>query len=72
MVRQKVQKLYFQSQFSMSKINRIFSKENSFKNINSADHFLLFFFFFKFKPNLLRTDAPRILKTACTLKRTKS
>ena len=40
-VRQKVPKSYFQSQFSMSKINGIFSKtKNSFKNINLGDHFL--------------------------------
>ena len=41
----KVPKLYFQSQFSMSKINRIFQKKNSFKNINSEEHFLLKTFF---------------------------
>ena len=40
MVRQKVPKWYFQGQFSMSKIDRIFSKKNSFKNINLGDHFL--------------------------------
>ena len=45
MIRQKVPKLYFQSQFSMSKINRIFSKKNSFKNINLGDHFLAKTFF---------------------------
>ena len=39
MVCQKVPKLYFQSQFSMSKIDRIFSKKKSFKNINLRDHF---------------------------------
>ena len=38
---QKVPKLYFQSQFSMSKINWIFSS----KNINLGDHFLLKTFF---------------------------
>ena len=37
---QKVPKLYFQSQFSMSKIDGIFSKKKSFKNINLGDHFL--------------------------------
>jgi len=31
MVRQKVWKSYFQSQFSMSKINGIFSKKNHFR-----------------------------------------
>ena len=31
-------KLYFQSQFSMSKINWIFSKKKSFKNINLGDN----------------------------------
>ena len=40
MVRQKVPKSYFQSQFSMSKIDGIFSKKKSFKNINLGDHFL--------------------------------
>ena len=40
MVRQKVLKSYFQSQFSKSKIDRICSKKNSFKNINLGDHFL--------------------------------
>ena len=36
---QKVPKLYFQSQFSMSKIDGIFSKQkNSFKNINLGNH----------------------------------
>ena len=39
MVHQKVSKSYFQSQFFMSKIYRIFLKENSFKNINLGDHF---------------------------------
>ena len=39
MVRQKVSKLYFQSQFSMSKIDGIFSKKKSFKNINLGDIF---------------------------------
>ena len=38
--RQKVPKSYFQSQFSMSKINGIFSKNNAFKNINLGDHFV--------------------------------
>ena len=41
-VRQKVQKLYFQSQFLMSKINGFFfEKKISLKNINLEDHFLL-------------------------------
>ena len=40
MVRQKVPKSYFQSQFSMSKIDGIFFKKKSFKNINLGDHFL--------------------------------
>ena len=39
MVRQKVPKSYFQSQFSMSKIDGNFSKKN-FKNINLGDHFI--------------------------------
>ena len=39
-VGQKVPKSYFQGQFSMSKINGIFSKKTSFKNINLGDHFL--------------------------------
>ena len=38
MVHQKVPKLYFESQFYMSKINGIFSKKNSFSNINSVEH----------------------------------
>ena len=45
MVRQKVPKSYFQRQFSMSKINEIFSKKNSFKNINLGDHFFKKTFF---------------------------
>ena len=36
---QKVPKLYFQSQFSMSKINRIVSKKKSSKNMNFGDHY---------------------------------
>ena len=44
-VRQKVPKLYFQSQFWMSKINRIFSKKKLSKNTNLGDHYLLNFFF---------------------------
>ena len=40
-VRQKVPKSYFQSQFWMSKINRIFSKKKLSKNINLGDHYLL-------------------------------
>ena len=42
---QKVPKLYFQSQFWMSKINQIFSKKKLSKNINLGDHYLLIFFF---------------------------
>ena len=34
---QKMPKSYFQSQFCMSKINKKFSKQNSFKNINSHE-----------------------------------
>ena len=45
MVRQKVPKLYFQSQFSMSKIDGIFSKKKSFKNINLGDNFKKKLFF---------------------------
>ena len=44
---QKVPKLYFQSQFWMSKINQIFSKKNLSKNINLGDHNLLKTFFSK-------------------------
>ena len=36
---QKVPKWYFQGQFSMSKIDGIFSKKKSFKNINLGDNF---------------------------------
>ena len=36
---QKVPKSYFQSQFWMSKIDRIFSKNNLSKNINLGDHY---------------------------------
>ena len=35
----KVSKPYFQGQFSMSKIDGIFSKKKSFKNINLGYHF---------------------------------
>ena len=42
---QKVPKSYFQSQFSMSKIDGIFTKKNSFKNMNLGDHFLEKLFF---------------------------
>ena len=45
-VRQKVPKSYFQSQFSVSKINGIFSKKKSFKNINLGDHFFVKNFIF--------------------------
>ena len=38
-VHQKVPKLYFQGQFSMSKMDGIFSKKKSFKNINLGDNF---------------------------------
>ena len=44
-VRQKVPKWYFQSQFWMLKINRIFSKKKISKNINLGDHYLLKTFF---------------------------
>ena len=44
---QKVPKSYFQSQFWMSKIDRIFSKKNLSKNINLGDHYLLNTFFSK-------------------------
>ena len=60
-------KLYFQSQFSMSKINQIFSKKISSKNINLGDHFLLKTFFSrlnfwttllsKIRPNFCRPHA---------------
>jgi hypothetical protein len=36
----KVPKLYFQSKFSMSKIDGIFSKKFFFKDMNLGDHFL--------------------------------
>ena len=39
-------KIVFLSQFSMSKINRIFQKRISSKNINLGDHFMLKSFFF--------------------------
>ena len=64
MVFQKVPKLYFQSQFLMSKIK--------FKNINLGDHFLYKHFFLtsilepiyfrKLCPKFWRTGAPCILK----------
>ena len=38
-VRRKVPKSYFQSEFSMSKIDGFFSKKKLFKNINLGDHF---------------------------------
>ena len=70
MVLQKVPKSYFQRQFSMSKINGIFSKKNSFKNINLGDQRRRFFsnfnfwttLFSKFMPKFWRTGAP------CTFK----
>ena len=46
-VRQKVPKSYFQSQFWMSKINRIFSKKILSQNINLGDHYLLKTFIFQ-------------------------
>ena len=68
-VRQKVPKSYFQDQFSMSKINRIFSKKKSFQNINLGAQFLLktvfprlnFWttLFSKIMPIFLWTDIPR-------------
>ena len=44
---QKVPKLYFQSQFWMSKINQIFSKKKLSKNTNLGDRYLLKTFFSK-------------------------
>ena len=44
---QKVPKFDFQSQFSMSKMIRIFLNFFSLKNINLGDHFLLLTFFDK-------------------------
>ena len=41
-----MRKLHFQSQLWMSKINRISSKTNSFKNIDLGDQFLEKNFFF--------------------------
>ena len=38
-VGQKVPKSFFQSQFSVSKIDGIFLKKKLFKNINLGDHF---------------------------------
>ena len=69
-VHQKVPKSYFQCQFSMSKINRIFSKKKSFKNsINLGYNFLLKIFFSrlnfwttllaKIMANFWWTDIPR-------------
>ena len=43
---QKVPKLYFQSQFWMSKINRFLKEKKISKNINLGDHYLLKTFFF--------------------------
>ena len=45
---QKVPKSYFQSQFWMSKINRIFSKKKLSKNINLGNHYLLKTFWSRF------------------------
>ena len=69
---QKVPKLYFQSQFSMSKINRNFSKKKSSKNINLGEHFLLNTFFSrlnfwttllsKIRPNFCRPHSMSIHK----------
>ena len=50
-VHQKVPKSYFQSQFWMSKINRIFSKKKKLsKNINLGDHILWKTFFSRLFP----------------------
>ena len=46
MVHQKVPKLYFQRQFSMSKIDGASSKKTSFKNINLGDQFFVKNIFF--------------------------
>ena len=46
---QKVPKSYFQRQFWMSKINRIFSKKILPKNINLGDNYLLKTFFSELK-----------------------
>ena len=67
MVHQKVPKLYFQSQFSMSKTNRNFSKKKSSKNINLEDHFLLKhsilnFWTTKIRPNFCRPHTMSIHK----------
>ena len=50
---------YFQNQFSITKIDRIFSKKNqkTFKNVNLEDHFLLKTFFSIFQVlDVLRVD----------------
>ena len=65
---QKVPKLYFQSQFWMSKINWIFSKKNSSKNINLGDYYLLKTFFSKlnFWTTLLSKITPNFWQTVIT------
>ena len=65
---QKVPKSYFQSQFWMSKINRIFSKKKLSKNINLGDHYLLKAFFSKlnFWTTLLSKITPNFWQTVIT------
>ena len=66
---QKVPKLYFQSQFWMSKINRIFSKKKKLsKNINLGDHYLSKTFFSKlnFWTTLLSKITPNFWQTVIT------
>ena len=71
-VQQKLPKSYFQTQFSMLKINLIFQKKISSKNINLGDHFFVKTIFSRFNfwtnilskimPNFWWTDIPcRIL-----------
>ena len=69
-VRQKVPKLYFQSQFWISKINRIFSKKILSKNINLGDHYLLKTLFSKlnFWTTLLSKITLNFWQTVITLR----
>ena len=62
---QKVPKSYVQSEFSVSKINGIFSKKKSFKNINLGDHFLkkTFFSNSNFWTTLFSKTMPNVWQT---------
>ena len=70
MVCQKVPKLHFQNQFSMSKIDGIFSKTKSLKIINLGDHYLLKYFFSKlnFWTTLLSKITLNFWQTVITLR----